>query len=806
MVLLVLIAVFAPFALMLPMAFLGRRLGPRTGWIALAAPLLSVTALILLARQTSAQAALVVELPWIPSLGLNLTFLVDGLSLFFGLVVSGMGLLIVFYATFYLDAHYAHLGRFYAYLLLFMGSMLATVLAGNLLLLFVAWELTGIASFLLIGFLHEKNDSRSGARQALLVTASTGLAMLAGIVLVGLQAGTFELAALLSGPITGTSREVMTIAFVLVAIGAFGKSAQFPFHFWLPNAMAAPTPVSAYLHSATMVKLGVFMIARVFPLFREVDLWMPLLVTICFGTMALAALLALLSHDLKAILAFSTVTTLAYLMGFYGMGPAAGVRGDLLHISSHVFFKGALFMLAGIIDHATGTRDVRELGGLRRKSPALAVLWVVVAASMAGVPGTLGFVSKEYMLQAQVAFLAEGTGYAVYALALGVIALTLKAAFSFRLIGHVLGGPVPAGVQEHYHAPAWPQLLPPALLAAATLLFGWWPAGLAAGLEQLAVTGLHDPETLKFKPFPDHWALEVGLGFGILAVGTMIYLTLGRRRWARLAIPRGLRVDQLFEAGVHALPIGAKHVTAFLRSDRAFDYLPIVLSTLLVLVGGYLVSVGESVIPPRPRWEEFHGLRSFVVALIAIAVVLVVTLRRWTGQLISLSIVGFMITFYFVLFRAPDLAMTQILVESATLLLVLLLLARFPRSTEFRGIGGRWAPRRLFAVVLSTGVGALMTWLVVLGLSPRSAEVAGDFYLGATVPLAHGTNAVNTILVDFRGFDTLLEITVLVIASLGAAGLFLRYRRTPAEYAAGPMGPAGYGVRVSPPADEGGEK
>lgn len=788
-----LLAIFAPLLFAPLIAAAGKRFHARTGWLALAIPITTTALLAAVASVFISEGrSLVVELPWIPAIGLNLTFLVDGLSLFFGLVVSGMGVLIVFYAAQYLDGHYKHHGRFYAYLLLFMTAMLGTVFAGNLLLLFAFWELTGIASFLLIGFLHGKEESRDGARMALLVTAATGLAMLAGVVLVGLQTGTYELTALLSGEATPGSRAIMTAAFLLILLGAMGKSAQFPFHFWLPNAMAAPTPISAYLHSATMVKLGVFLIARLFPVFREQELWMPLLTGIGFGTMAVAAFLALLSHDLKAILAYSTVTTLGMLVGFYGLSPQTGAQGDLLHIASHVFFKGSLFMCAGIIDHAMGTRDVRRLGGLRSHLPLLAIVVTICAASMAGIPGTLGFVSKEYFLKAFVGFLDTAGTWGTVALCLVGFALALKVAFSLRLIGHVFGGKSRPEVMEHFHAPSIGLLIPPALLATATIVFGLRPAWLGDILAPLSVAGLHSPVHLTFKPFPDHWATEVGWSAAILSAGVLFYLLLGRERWAALRIPDCLRLDLAFSKSVDLLLLTAKRATALLRSDSQFDYLSIVMAFLVILIGTY-VALTPEIWVPFPTAADFDPLRTYVVGLIGVAAFLVLAMRRWAAQLIAMSIVGFLITFYFVLFKAPDLAMTQILVETATLVLVLLLLARFPQTAESGEHDPRGGKIRVgVRLVLSIGMGLLTTLITALALMPKHPDFAGAYYLENTLGLAHGANAVNTLLVDFRGFDTLFEITVLVIATLGAVGLLMRRRRTRAEYRAGAMSLPGY--------------
>ncbi len=791
-----LIATVAPFLLIPIVLASASRLRASSAWIALVAPLVSCALFVWLAAEIPSGERQVVEFSWVPTLGLNLTFLLDGLSLFYAIVVSGMGALVAFYARFYIDDHYEEHGRFYAYLLLFMGAMFGTVLAGNLLLLFICWEITGVASFLLIGFLHEKENSRQGAQMALLVTGGTGLAMLAGVVILGHQTGTYDLAALLSGPLTTESRTLTTVAFLLTAAGAMGKSAQFPFHFWLPNAMAAPTPVSAYLHSATMVKLGIFLVARIFPLFNGLEMWTPFLISIGFFTMASAALLALMSHDLKAILAYSTITTLGMLIGFYGLGPAVGVQGDFLHITSHVLFKGALFMIAGIIDHSTGSRDIRKLGGLRTRLPWVTVLMVICAASMAGFPGTLGFVSKEYYLQAVLANLSIGGDLARGALVLVVAALVFKVAFSARLIFHVFWGAPRKELDEHFHAPSPGLLIPPTLLAGSTLVFGLRPQWLSAWLNDIRVTGLQADAPLVFKAFPDHWAPEVLLSAGILATGLVLFAIIGRERWARFRIPPALRLDLLFLQTVRELPHTAHRVTTILRVDQPLDHLAIVMSFTVLLVGtGFVVGAGN-LLPAPPSLTDFHPLRSFVAVLIAVAVFMVLALRTWAAQLIAMSIIGFLVTFYFILFRAPDLAMTQILVESATLLLVLLLLSRFPRTANASNHESRSTPRRNFArVMISTGLGLMATLISLAALSPKHPEAAGSFYLANTVLLAHGTNAVNTLLVDFRGFDTLFEICVLVIATLGAIGLFMRHRRSQDEYEAGSMSLPGYSTR-----------
>lgn len=781
------------------LGLLGRVLGRRVGWVAFALPVLSTAALLWLAFQAGLPGSRVIEIPWIPSLGINLSFLLDGLSFFFALVVSGMGVLVFWYANFYLDDHVEHHGRFYAYLTLFMAAMLGTVLANNLMLLFVFWELTGIASFLLIGFLHAEEKSRIGARQALLVTGFTGLLLLVGVLMVRQAAGTFDLDALMrSGLPAGEHRTWLTVAMLLLLLGAFGKSAQFPFHFWLPNAMAAPTPVSAYLHSATMVKLGVFLCARLFPLFVENDLWAPLLSWIGFGTMVLGAVLALQSHDLKAILAYSTVSQLGYLIGYYGLGAARGVEYDYLHILNHVLYKGSLFMIAGVVIHSTGLQDIRHLGGLWRRMPWLGAACAVAAATMAGVIGSTGFLSKEMMLKEIIEAMKPHGTLGSFAAGCVLVTSVVKVAFGARFFTNIFLGPEPAAVKEHFHQPGLAMQLPALLLAGAALLFGLAPALLDRLLDPLAVVGLHKPA--------DHLAiwhgvtLEFMVSLGLLVLGAGLYFFGQRTQWRWARISPVLRFDEFFEAGLGGLGRFAKWLTHSLQADRPVSYLPVVLTFVLVMVGGWTFSALVSSFR-NANWsagellQELDWLRTFAAGLIALAVICVVLLRRWTTQLIALSVAGFLTTFYFVLYRAPDLALTQILVEAVSLILVLVLLSRFPKSAERGEVTWRPRPaRRIFNLVLALGVGALMTSLVLWINARPAARTVGEWYAANTVEVAKGTNAVNTILVDFRGFDTLGEITVLLIATLGALGLLMRYKRTPEEYRQGPMGPPGMGV------------
>lgn len=760
---------------MSPLALVaGRRLGPATGWLAMAPALSSLAILVWMVARLDG--ALVLELPWIPSLGIQLSFLIDGLSLFYGFVICGIGVLVCWYTVGYMDDPTSDHGRFCAYLLLFMSAMLGTVFSDNLLTLFVFWELTGVISFLLIGFYHDKPEARTGARRALLVTVATGLCLLVGLIMLGSTGGTYSLSRLFATPPTtfAHSDDWLSVAMLLILLGAFGKSAQFPFHFWLPGAMAAPTPVSTYLHAATMVKLGVFLTARVLPLFNHLEFWFWLLTGVCFTTMLLGAYLALRSNDLKAILAYSTVSQLGFLMGFYGLGGTPG-RLDLALVLNHVLYKGALFMVAGIVDHTTGVRDIRRLGGLGPHMPLTMLACALGAATMAGLPLTTGFISKELML-AQLMRLGDtrpGIGFVLLSM-LGLSA-AIMLAFSARLFFHVFRGNKPAHLRVH--APSIGLQLPPLLLVSAALVLGVFPGGFNLLLNGLTVAGWPAADTPPLKLWHG-FSAELWISLSVTLAGIALYFIEQRGAWKNAALPRWLRFDAAFERAHDGLLLSAKKLTLALRADWPPAYLPIVITFLLLVPGLALFLEGLPELDRNLAAWAISPIRAVVVALTIVALVGVVFLRQWSAQLVALSIAGFLTTFYFVLYRAPDLAMTQILVESASVVMILLLLSRFPSSAQLGvqfDFGFEW--RHFFRIGLSLGVGLMMALLVVFTDFNRHPAPAGPRILEMSKPLAAGNNAVNTILVDFRGFDTLGEITVLLAATLGVLGLMMRYKR-----------------------------
>jgi multicomponent K+:H+ antiporter subunit A/multicomponent Na+:H+ antiporter subunit A len=783
-----LLILLAPVFVACVMPWLGARLRSRVGWVALLAPLLSCAGVISLLGVPAAERS-AVSWDWVPSLGVALTFNPDGLALFYGLVVAGVGVLVVFYAACYLDDHhYRDHGKFYCYLLLFMAAMLGTVFSSNLLVLFISWELTGLTSFLLIGFLHEKGESQRGARMALLTTATTGLALLVGVVLVRLVYGTFELSEILAAGVVPAGKEgLLTAAFLFCFVGIAGKSAQFPFHYWLPNAMAAPTPVSAYLHSATMVKLGVFLTARLLPVFNGLESWTPVLTTIGFGTLVLGAVFALLSQDLKGVLAYTTVAQLGLLVGHYGLyAQGVLVRWDYLHIFNHVFYKAALFMIVGIIDHSTGTRDLRQLGGLARKMPLVAIAAAITLAALAGLPPTTGFLSKEMLLKTLTTFWKETDGGAVAWWAMGcvLIASVLKVAIALGVWRRAFAGKPSEALEAHYHAPSFGLQLPSLLLAGAALAGGFFAPQFGALADRFAVAGVHAADVKELHLWHG-FTKELGLSALVVALGACLYFVVGRVRWAEVRIPDSLRLDRGFEQAVEAVPYWGKALNRVLGFETPYAYLYIIVGALVLAAGAFVVPHLTQIAELAAGWAPWPlggegWTRWALVGLMSIAAVLAVRWQQPLKQVLALSVIGLGVTFYYVTYKAPDLALTQMLVETATLLLVLFLVLRIKRDGADRvGLARQTFISQGMRIGLAATAGLIMGAGVLLFQQPDPGERAGGWYLQHSLALSKGANAVNTVVIDFRGWDTLFEINVLVIAALGVLGLLNRARRTP---------------------------
>ena len=760
---LALLALHLVLALAAPAA--ARRLGPRVFLLVAVAPAVTTAWAATRAAQVLDGRPVTSTAQWVPGLGLTLDLRLDPLALLMVTLVSGVGTLVFLYCAGYFSPGQAGLGRFAGVLTAFSGAMLGLVLSDDLLLLYVFWELTSVTSWLLIGFDDESEESRRAAQQALLVTTLGGLVMLLGLLLLAQEAGTTSLAAILADPPRGTT---VAIALVLVLVGAFTKSAQVPFHPWLPAAMAAPTPVSAYLHAAAMVKAGVYLVARLAPAFAVVAPWRPLVLTVGLATMLVGGWRSLRQTDLKRLLAFGTVSQLGFLMVLLGAGtPEAAMAGAAL-LLAHGLFKSTLFLAVGVVDHATGTRDLRLLSGLAGRLPVLTGVATLAALSMAGVPPLLGFISKE---AAYEAFLHGGLAdRAVFVgLFLGSV---LTAAYSARFVWGAFASK-PGCPPTPVHAPSAAFLAPVVVLGLAGLVLGVLP-GLADPLVQ-AYADAYPREDV------EHLALWHGLTPALgwsaltLAAGAALFVLREPVRAVQRRASRVLAVvdaDRSYDASLSGLDRLAQRSTGIVQSGSLPVYLGTVLLTLVVLTGGALVS-GTTLSGDLQAWDR--PLQAVVAVVIAAAAVATARAHRRFTAVLLVGAVGYGVAVLFVLQGGPDLALTQFLVETLSLVLFVFVLRRlpssFPRQTSRRSQVGR--------AVLATAVGGVVAMGVLIAGQARTAPPASQAYLDQALPEGGGSNVVNVVLVDFRGFDTLGEITVLVVAALGIATLVMAGRRQP---------------------------
>ncbi|MGH1367364.1 MAG: monovalent cation/H+ antiporter subunit A [Maritimibacter sp.] len=695
------------------------------------------------------------DLAWLPQLGLSASFFLDGLGLLFAGMILGVGLLITLYARFYLSGD-DPMGQFYTYLLLFQGAMLGIVLSDNILLLLIFWELTSLSSFLLIGFWKHLPEGRQGARMALTVTGAGGLAMIGGMLILGHIAGSYSLTDILAAGDQIRASEWYLPALILILLGAFTKSAQFPFHFWLPHAMAAPTPVSAYLHSATMVKAGVFLMARMWPALSGTPEWFYIVTTVGLVTMVLGACIALFKDDLKALLAFSTVSHLGLLTMLLGFGTEAAAIAAVFHIINHLTFKAALFMTAGIIDHEAHTRDIKRLGGLRKLMPITFVIGTVAALSMAGIPLFNGFLSKEMMLEEASHTDWFGSHWVVPVLA--TLGALLSVAYSLRFIVHVFFGPVRDDYPSKPHDPPFGLFASPALLAILVVAIGVMPF-LAEPLVRVAadaVTGAHTHPHLKIwhgvTPALYMSAIAVAGGALLLAV----YAALARG-W--LALPRP-EAKVMFDAVIRLCVASSQRIVDLTHNGAISRYLAIFVSAAVLL--GF-AAYSDSGLPAQSR---AHLPVNAVVAvgwlLLVVATLSVVVMHRHRFRaLVVIGIIGLMISAGFIYLSAPDLALTQISVETVTIMLLLLALHFLPKDTPVESSVALRLRDGGIAAVAGLGVGALAYAFMM-----RSVDTISGYHLENAYKGGGGTNVVNVILVDFRGYDTYGEIIVLGIAGL----------------------------------------
>lgn len=711
------------------------------------------------------------EVGWVPTLHLQLSFTMSTLQWLLALVVSGIGALVLFYCTWYFSDDEPGLGSFASNFLAFAGSMLGLVLSDNLLLVYVFWELTTIFSYLLIGFDPRRRASRHAALQALLVTTFGGLAMLVGILLLGTAAGSYRITGLLAHPPTGTA---VTVAVVLLLVGAVSKSAIFPFHFWLPSAMAAPTPVSAYLHAAAMVKAGIYLVALLAPAFADVPGWRPSLLVLGVATMLLGAWRALRQFDLKLLLAYGTVSQLGFLLTLLAIGTRDAALAGVALLLAHALFKATLFLVVGIVDHATGTRDLRRLSGLGRSTPALCTIAVLAGASMAGIPPVAGFVAKEgvYGALVHVANRGLGTGLAGWAGWTVLAGLTIGSALTMAYTLRFLWGAFarkPGVPDSHVHRVPLGFAAAPGVLAVLSVLLGFLgpeetrllrpyaTTFRGATLEQLALW--HGP--------------NLALLLSVLAIltGLTVHRCRGAFAGVQAALGAGWSAESGYLATVRRVDRAAVEVTGFLQRGSAPAYLSVILVVVVLLPGAALVQHG---------WPAGHVVawdfpaQAMMGGVIALAAVLTVRARRRLKAVVLVGVTGYGTGTLFLLHGAPDLALTQTLVETVSLVVFVLALRRLPEYFTDRPFT-RW---RYWQIAIGALTAVAVAGIMLATTGARTATPVSAGFSGPVRSFGGGANIVNVTLVDVRAWDTMGEIAVLVAAATGVASLiFIRRSR-----------------------------
>ncbi|OWV88155.1 cation:proton antiporter [Rhizobium sp. N122] len=756
------LALCLPLAGALAAPFMIRIFGANGAWLLAIAPLLAFLHFLRFVPVVAGGKVVTGGYAWVPSYNLSFSWFLDGLSLAFALLITGIGTLIVLFAGGYLKGHKDQ-GRFFAFIFLFMGAMLGVVVADSFLMLFVFWELTSITSFLLIGFDHEREAARRAALQALVVTGGGGLCLLAGLLLLWNVSGVTQLSQLMGFGDVVRESPFYLAALMLILAGAFTKSAQFPFHFWLPNAMEAPTPVSAYLHSATMVKAGVYLLMRLNPVMGATAAWEILLPFFGGLTLVVGTALAIRQTDLKLKLAYTTVSSLGLLVMLIGFGSEHAVAAASLYLVAHCLFKGALFMVAGIIDHETGTRDITRLGGLGRAMPLTWVIALAAAFSMAGLLPFFGFLAKEEIYTA----LAGADVRALTFTAITVFGNALMFAVAFAVaLKPFVGRPVET--PQHPHEAPVLLWLGPAVLAALGLL--------AALFSTFTHTVLSSPIAAAIRQTPVEidvsLALHPGVPLALSALtallGIGVYWQLARARAVMAIFLRaaGRGPDHGFDLAVSGLVRFAGRLMRVLQPGRLQIYITCTfLSVAAILVIPPIV-YGE--LPQLPAWPSEIRLHEWaVLSIAAVGLAAVLVARDRLTAIVSLGIQGFAVAIIFLLFGAPDLSFTQFMVETLAVVILALVMTRLRLSPDDRRSPGR----RLFHGTLALACGLGFSLLLLRATQAPFNDALTLFFNAYSKSIAHGANVVNVIIVDFRGTDTLGEIAVVAVTGLAILAL-----------------------------------
>ncbi|MBX6321096.1 MAG: monovalent cation/H+ antiporter subunit A [Rhodospirillaceae bacterium] len=775
-----------PFAGALAAGLLPTHARNAAAWLAGGVALVAVALIWAAYPAVSAGVVLRHETEWMPSLRLNFVLRMDGFAWLFATLVTGIGALVVLYARYYMSPE-DPVARFFAFLLAFMGSMLGIVLSGNLIQLTFFWELTGLFSFLLIGYWYHTAAARDGARMALTVTTLGGLCLFAGVLVIGHIVGSYDLDVVLAAGDRIRAHPLYLTALVLVLLGALTKSAQFPLHFWLPHAMAAPTPVSAYLHSATLVKAGVFLLARLWPVLAGTDVWFWIVGTAGIATLLFGAYVAIFQHDLKGLLAYSTISHLGLITLLLGLNTGLGLVAAIFHIMNHATFKASLFMAAGIIDHETGTRDIRRLSGLYRFMPVTTGLAMVAAAAMAGVPLLNGFLSKEmFFAEALWAPTPHPLIYDMMPIA-AVVASAFSVTYALRFIHGAFFGPDPADLPRAPHEPQVWMRVPVGILVLTCIVVGILPAATVGPFLDLAVRSVLGGTTPRYSLAVWHGLSQPLLMSAIaLAGGAALYRLLLRhllRGVDGAPLIRRLEGRRVFEHAMVFLSWRlARSLERLLGTRRLQPQLRLILCVAALAAGAAIIrrGLGPGNLVPASV-DPVLALVWAVGAACALGAAWQAKFHRFAA-LVLLGGAGLATCVTFVWFSAPDLALTQLLVEIVTTVLLLLGLRWLPKRTEIPGTAGPevvTTTRRLVDLGIAVTAGAGVAALAFAVMTRTPPDILGRYFLERAYTGGGGTNAVNVILVDFRGFDTLGEITVLGAVALTTYALLRRFRPAP---------------------------
>ncbi|MDQ0216546.1 multicomponent Na+:H+ antiporter subunit A [Oikeobacillus pervagus] len=785
------LAIFSPFlaAVVVPLLYKAFR-KIHTGWFVLILPIVLFAYFLQFLPITQNNETIKKSIDWIPSLGIELTAYIDGLSLLFSLLITGIGALVVLYSIYYLSKEKESLHNFYVYLLMFMGAMLGVVLSDNLISLYMFWELTSISSFLLIGYWYHKERSRYGAQKSMLITVFGGLSMLGGFLLLSLMGDTFSIRELIGQVDQIKDHSLFIPAMLLILLGAFTKSAQFPFYIWLPDAMEAPTPVSAYLHSATMVKAGIYLVARLSPIFAFSGVWMWVVGVVGIFTLFWGSFNAVKQTDLKGILAFSTVSQLGLIMSLLGVGAAAlhydylddnyfviATLAAVFHLINHATFKGSLFMMVGIVDHETGTRDIRKLGGLMSVMPITFTIAVIGSFSMAGLPPFNGFLSKEMFFTGMVSVLNMDIfhleTWGILFPVLAWIGSVFTFLYSMILVFKTFTGKLKVDqLEKKPHEAPLGMLISPLILASLVVIFGFFPNILSYTIIEPAVASILPSLLSPGEAFTVHisawhgFTPELFMTLSLIAVGIVLYLTLSK--WTKIydLMPDRLTLNHFYDRGMVLSERGSNrltntYMTGFIRTYLVYIFIFFIGILSYTLVYKDAFKMDTSNLAPI-------GVYEIILAFLIVAgsVTILVAKSRLTS-IISLGAVGYTVSLFFVIFRAPDLALTQLVIETVSVALFLLCFYHLPqisRKEERMGF-------KLENALISIGVGAVISLIAISAHSNKLFSSISQYYIENTYDKAGGKNMVNVILVDFRGFDTLFEICVLSIAALGIYGM-----------------------------------